>query len=107
MTGSSRARTATSHALSSAELPAWQGMLTVHARVIRELDRRLKSEHDIGVAEFDVLITLFNALADGMRMTDLANAIVLSPAGLTHMVTRLERDRLVVRQTSKSYRRSF
>jgi hypothetical protein len=32
------------------------------------------------VSEFDVLITLFNADRDGLRMTDLANATVLSLA---------------------------
>src|SRR5215831_11952563 len=89
------------------ELAAWQGMLAVHARLIRELDRRLRDGQGIGVSEFDVLITLYNASERGLRMTDLANAIVLSPAGLTHMVTRLERDRLVERNVDPDDRRSF
>jgi len=42
-----------------------------------------------------------------VRMTDLAKAIMLSPAGLTHMVTRLERDRLVERAVDPADRRSF
>jgi DNA-binding MarR family transcriptional regulator len=93
--------------LDAGELAAWHGMLTVHARLIRELDRRLRDAHGFGVSEFDVLITLYNADERGLRMTDLANAIVLSPAGLTHLVTRLERDRLVERSVDPADRRSL
>ena len=89
------------------ELAAWQGMLRVHAQLIRELDRRLRTAHGLGVSEFDVLITLFNGDPRGVRMTDLANATVISQAGLTHLVTRLERDRLVERQVDTGDRRSF
>ena len=82
-------------------------MLTAHATLIRELDRQLRAVQGLGVPEFDVLITLFNAPERGVRMTDLAKAIMLSPAGLTHMVTRLERDRLVERAVDPADRRSF
>jgi DNA-binding MarR family transcriptional regulator len=99
--------TTSSKFLTEAESAAWHGMLTAHARLIREMDRRLRAEHGLSVSEFDVLITLFNADRDGLRMTDLANAIVLSPAGLTHLVTRLERAALVVRQVDPGDRRSF
>jgi len=93
--------------LTEAELAAWHGMLTAHAALIRELDRQLRAVHGLGVPEFDVLITLFNGAERGVRMTDLAKAIMLSPAGLTHMVTRLERDRLVERAVDAADRRSF
>src|SRR2546427_7758124 len=93
--------------LAGDELAAWQGMLTVHARLIRELDRLLRAEHGISVSNFDVLITLFNADRQRLRMSDLANAIVLTPAGLTHLITRLERDRLVERNIDPGDRRSF
>jgi|SRR5215813_11036489 len=93
--------------LTGTELAAWQGMLAAHAALIRELDRRLRAAHGLGVSEFDVLITLYNGAERGMRMTDLAKAIMLSPAGLTHMVTRLERDRLVERAVDPADRRSF
>jgi DNA-binding MarR family transcriptional regulator len=93
--------------LTGIELAAWHGMLTAHATLIRELDQRLRAVQGLGVSEFDVLITLFNAAERGVRMTDLAKAIMLSPAGLTHMVTRLERDRLVERAVDPADRRSF
>ncbi len=100
-------RPSASRLLRGDELAAWHGLLSVHAAVTRELDRRLSEEHGLSVAEFDVLITLFNAGDDGTRMTDLARTIMFSPAGLSHLVTRMERDRLVVRQVDASDRRSI
>jgi DNA-binding MarR family transcriptional regulator len=101
------AHSSTGKFLDRAELGAWQGMLAAHAVLVRELDRSLRAEHGLSVSEFDVLITLFNADEQGLRMTDLASAIVLSPAGLTHLVTRLERHRLVERRVDPADRRSF
>jgi DNA-binding MarR family transcriptional regulator len=103
----SNGKRATGEELAGDELAAWHGMLEAHATLTRELDRRLRSVHGLGVSEFDVLITLFNGPGRGLRMTDLAEAIMFSPAGLTHMVTRLERDRLVQRAVDPGDRRSF
>jgi len=93
--------------LAGTELAAWHGLLAAHATLLRELDGQLRAAHGLGVSEFDVLITLFNGAERGVRMTDLAKAIMLSPAGLTHMVTRLERDRLAERAVDPADRRSF
>jgi DNA-binding MarR family transcriptional regulator len=70
-------------------LTAWHALLQVSSRVVAELDRRLDLEHRITVREFDVLITLDNA-GGGLRMTDLADAVMLSSGGLTRLVGRLE-----------------
>src|SRR2546421_385420 len=93
--------------LGGTQLTAWHGMLTVHARLTRELDRRLRAGYGLGVGEVDVLITLFNAGEQGLRMADPAGAVKRSPAGLSHLVTRLERDRLVERRVDPADRRSF
>jgi DNA-binding MarR family transcriptional regulator len=73
------------------ELQAWHGMLRAHAQVIRALDRELSREHRMSVSEFDVLITLDNAPPRGLRMSELAAAVMLSFGGLTRLVMRLER----------------
>jgi DNA-binding MarR family transcriptional regulator len=70
-------------------LEIWHGLLQVSSGVLRELDRRLDDEHRLSVREFDVMINLGNA-ASRMRMTDLANAVMLSSGGLTRLVGRLE-----------------
>ena len=45
-----------------------------------------------------MLITMFNAPDQRLGMSALAERVLLSPAGTTHLVTRLERDRLVRRE---------
>ena len=54
-----------------------------------------------------MLITLFDAPDGRLRMTELAEQVVLSASGVTHLVTRLERDGLVERIVDEGDRRSF
>ena len=89
------------------EFKAWHGILVASTRVLRALDEGLRAAHGISVAEFDVLITLFNAPNRRLRMSELARSVALSPAGLTHLVTRLERERLVAREVDAGDRRGF
>jgi DNA-binding MarR family transcriptional regulator len=70
--------------------PAWRNLLGVSSLVLRELDRRLDLEHRISIREFDVLINLDIPGADGLRMSELARAVMLSSGGLTRLVGRLE-----------------
>ena len=76
---------------------AWHRLLRVSSRVLRELDHALDAEDRISVSEFDVLITLDNAPAHQLRMTDLARAALLSSGGLTRLAGRLE-DRGLLRR---------
>ncbi len=88
----------------------WQSMnalLLLNRRVLGDLDRDLRQEHGLGVTEFDVLITLHNAPERRLRMSALAERVMLSPAGVTHLVTRLERDKLVRREVDPSDRRKW
>ena len=54
-----------------------------------------------------MLITLFNAPNGKLRMTELGERVVLSASGVSHLVTRLERDGLVRRTADPKDRRSF
>src|SRR5215510_6919903 len=93
--------------LSEAEIRAWGGSLLFTTGVTRALDEALTAAHGISVKEFDVLITLFNAPDGQLRMTELADRVVLSASGATHLVTRLERDGHVQRIVDANDRRSF
>ena len=93
--------------LTDAEFRAWHGCLQFTGAALRALDESLTATHGISVKEFDVLITLFNAPDGRLRMTELAERVVLSPAGVTHLVTRLERAGLVGRSVDEHDRRSF
>jgi len=75
--------------------------------VLAALDAALRREHGLAVTEFDVLITLFNAPGRQLGMSALARQALLSPAGTTHLVTRLERDGLVTRAADPADRRKW
>lgn len=77
---------------------AWYGFLRTHADVVRALDRELQAACGISFGDYDVLVTLANGPAEGLRMGQLAEAIVLSPSGVTRVVDRLERAGLVERR---------
>ncbi len=81
--------------------------MMLHRSVLQHLDSELRRAHDLAVTEFDVLITLFNAPDQRLGMSDLAERVLLSPAGTTHLVTRLEGDRLVRREVDPNDRRKW
>ena len=85
--------------LSERELRAWRGMLRVHAALTKALDAQLEAEHGLPLSSYEVLLTLADAPGQKMRMSELAEAIILSRSGLTRLVDRLERDGLIRRQT--------
>jgi DNA-binding MarR family transcriptional regulator len=83
--------------LTDEELAAWHGMLRLQAHVLRAVDGALGAVHRLSVSEFDVLITLTNAPDGRLRITDLAQQVMLSRSGLSRLVDRLQQDGLVIR----------
>jgi DNA-binding MarR family transcriptional regulator len=75
--------------------------------VLQDLDAELHREHGLAVTEFDVLSTLSGAPGKQLGMSVLAHRAMLSPAGTTHLVTRLERDGLVKRSIDPADRRKW
>lgn len=88
--------------LSSAELTTWRTFLRAHATVTRRLEHELLTEHDLPLASYDVLVQLSEAPDRRLRMTELADRVLLSRSGLTRLADRLERDGLIVRQACPS-----
>jgi DNA-binding MarR family transcriptional regulator len=84
--------------LSSAELAAWRIFLRAHATVVRALEAELLSEHDLPLASYDVLVQLSESPAQRLRMTELADRVLLSRSGLTRLADRLEREGLLRRE---------
>jgi DNA-binding MarR family transcriptional regulator len=83
--------------LSDVELRAWQSLLHAHDQLIRALDAELRTEHGISMADYDVMLRLARAPNRTLRMTDLAERVMMSPSGLTRVVDRLVEARLVRR----------
>ncbi|MBA2323395.1 MAG: MarR family transcriptional regulator [Pseudonocardiales bacterium] len=79
------------------ELTAWRAYLRGHACVTRALETELVVGQSLSLASYDVLVQLAAAPERRLRMTELADAVLLSRSGLTRLVDRLERGGLVVR----------
>ncbi len=85
-------------ALTPADLTAWRTFLRAHATVVRRLEAELVAEHDLPLASYDVLVQLSEAPDRRLRMTELADRVLLSRSGLTRLADRLERDGLLERR---------
>ena len=88
--------------LDEEELAAWRGMLRAHAELVRELDAELAREHEMPLSTYEVLLYLNDADEGRMRMSELADSVLLSRSGLTRLVDRLERDGLLRRERCES-----
>jgi len=86
--------------LNEVELAAWQALLHAHDRVTRRLDAELREEHGIGLGDYDVLVRLARTPDRRLRMTDLAQRVMLAPSSLTRVVDRLVAGGLVARDRS-------
>ena len=84
--------------LSETELRAWQAFLHAHHRVTRSLDAELREAHGLPLNAYDVLLRLARAPGRRLRMTELAERVMMSPSGLTRVVDRLVDDGLVQRE---------
>jgi DNA-binding MarR family transcriptional regulator len=75
--------------LAQDELAAWRGMLEVHARVTQKLDAQMHAEHGLSVSAYEVLMFLADATGHRMRMSEIAQRVLLSRSGCTRLVDRL------------------
>jgi DNA-binding MarR family transcriptional regulator len=83
--------------LNAVELAAWRGLLRVHSALVHELDADLLANHGLAFSSYEVLLTVADAPGERMRMSDIADSVLLSRSGVTRLVDRLERDGLVER----------
>lgn len=86
-------------------LAAWRTFLRAHARVVRELERELEADQGIALTDYDVLVQLAEADERRLRMSELADRLLLSRSGATRLVDRLVADGLVERVMCESDRR--
>ena len=87
----------TATSLSPTENLAWVGLLHAHSSLVKQLDTELTSAHGLSLSGFEVLWRVASAEKGRLRMTDLAELVLLSPSGLTRLVDRLESDGMIDR----------
>lgn len=79
------------------ELAAWRGLLQVHARVTQQLDSQMQGEHGLALSAYEVLMFLDDAPEHRMRMSEIADRVLLSRSGCTRLVDRLVQQGYVTR----------
>jgi DNA-binding MarR family transcriptional regulator len=80
------------------EFHAWRGLIRLRETAMREIDRRLQEKGDLSLADYGVLVTLATQPQLRLRMSDLGAQRMLTPSGITRVVTRLEKRGLISRE---------
>ena len=60
---------------------SWRAFLRAHAVITRALEAELLAEQELSLAAYDVLVQLVEAPERRLRMTELADAVLLSRSG--------------------------
>ena len=79
--------------LDALEFRAWRAFLYTYSTLVPTLDRELVGALGLSLNQFEILNRLRRAGERGLRMSDLASRVVLSPSGVTRAVDQLERKR--------------
>ena len=83
--------------LDATQQGAWRSFLGGTTVLMDRLDRDLRTEHGLSMSEYEILVRLSEAPDRSIRMADLAAALSHSRSRITHTISRLERDGIVVR----------
>lgn len=76
-------------------------MLTLYSLLMSELDDELQAQQGLPLTSYDVLVHLGEAPGARLRMSDLAERILLSKSGLSRVVDVLERQGFVERERAE------
>ena len=85
---------------------AWAALLRAHAGVLQRLEHEMRIERHLPLSWYDVLLSLSRERRPGLRMQDLAEAVVLSRTRVSRVVDEMERAGLVQREPNPSDGRS-
>ena len=75
----------------------WRLFLQAHSALIDALEHDLREELDLPLSWYEVLLRLAAGPDGRLRMTDLAESLLLSKSGVTRLVDRMEAAHLVER----------
>ena len=92
--------------LSEAETAAWYAYMKVHLRLDYELNRQLRADSGLSLADYHVLVALTSGSEGRMRVTDLAIRIGWERSRLSHHLKRMRERGLVETGTAADDRRA-
>lgn len=91
--------------LDDVESRAWRALLGAHRKLLQRLDAELQATQQLSVSDYGVLVELSEAEGGQMRMSDLAERMLLSPSGLTRRLDSMVESGLVERVRCQNDRR--
>ena len=84
--------------LDDTEMRTWVTFLDTSNLLQRRIDRQLREDGGLTQPQYELLTCLSAAPEHRLRMTELADLLVLSRSGLTYQVTQLEKAGMVRRE---------
>jgi DNA-binding MarR family transcriptional regulator len=86
-------------------MPALQAVLDTHRVIADAMDKTLRAEAGLSLAQYELLYRLEEAPDRRLRMVDITRQLRVSKSGVTQLVDRLEQAGLVTRESCPSDRR--
>lgn len=85
----------TPQVLSSPALDAWARLLRSHAATTRSLSVELSARHGLTINDYEALLYLSRSEGNALKRVELADALLLTPSGITRLLDGLEAAGLV------------
>ncbi len=85
----------------------WRNQLRLSTQLLIRLDTELTEKHGLSIADYTVLVVIAEGPEEGVRMSSVAEFVMISRSRLTHGVDRLEARGLVERSKASDDRRGF
>ncbi len=79
-------------------LLAWLELLRTSNYIKKTIDGKLRAEFGQSISRFDVLSTLERGQRNGVRAGDLSRTMVVSEGNITQLMSKLLRDKLVLKR---------
>jgi DNA-binding MarR family transcriptional regulator len=86
--------------ISPAEFRAYAALIASSTLLQRAVERNLREQANLTHVQFEILMNLYNAGDSGIRMAQLADALIVSRSGLSYQVAQLESRGWITRQRS-------
>jgi DNA-binding MarR family transcriptional regulator len=91
--------------LNAEEMRAWRAYVVGSQLLECQLNRELQDEHQLALADYELLVRLSEAPCGQIRMSTLAEQVASSKSRVSHQIGRMEKTGLVRRQDCPGDRR--
>ena len=86
--------------ISDEEFRAYAALIASSTLLQRAVERNLREQAELTQVQFEILMNLANAGDSGIRMAQLADALIVSRSGLSYQVAQLESRGWITRERS-------